>query len=83
MMSVVPQGAILRPLFFSIFINDTDRGIECTVNKFADGRKLSGAIGTVQGWDAIQGPGQTWEVGPQEPHKVQQVQRQGAAPESV
>ncbi|KAJ7423126.1 hypothetical protein BTVI_10968 [Pitangus sulphuratus] len=52
--SGIPQGFIWGPALFSIFINDRDSRIKCTLNKFADDIKPSDTANMPEGQDAIQ-----------------------------
>ncbi|GAB0175827.1 triadin [Grus japonensis] len=52
--SGIPQGLVLGPVLFDIFVGNMDNGIECTLSKFVNDTKLCGAADMLEGRDAIQ-----------------------------
>ena len=46
-MTGIPQGSVLGPTMFNIFVSEMDGEIECTLSKFADDIKLCGVVNTL------------------------------------
>lgn len=47
--SGVPQGSVLGPLLFILYLNDLELGTNCRTFKFADDTKIAGKVGNIEG----------------------------------
>ena len=54
MTSSVPQGSVLGPLLFVIYINDLDENIGGMVSKFADDTKICGIVDSEESYLRLQ-----------------------------
>ncbi len=56
----MPQGSVLGPLLFIIYINDLDTGISSDVSKFPDDTKIGRVIRSNQDASILQNELNSW-----------------------
>ena len=54
MTSGVPQGSVLGPLWFVVYVNDLEENIAGLINKFADDTKIGGIADSEEDCQSIQ-----------------------------
>ncbi len=42
--SGVPQGSVLGPVLFLVYVNDLDDGLTCKISKFTDDTKIASKV---------------------------------------
>ena len=52
--SGVPQGSVLGPVLFLIYVNDIDDGLTCKISKFADDTKIASKVNTALDRETLQ-----------------------------
>ena len=52
--SGVPQGSVLGPILFLVYVNDIDEGLSCKISKFADDTKIASRVITTTDKEAFQ-----------------------------